>query len=172
MRDRLLDQMIVLKKKFLRYRNYAGATLDDIFTKEQRKGEEVLSANNLASMVFYNNQGKSFTGKQLPVSAQISCIRGIVTGQDINKDGFSDVITAGNFYGTEVLLGRYDSSVGNVFLNDGKGNLKTVTPSMSGFNANGDVRHIAKVKTNNGDCILIVRNNDKASLVKMKEQVN
>ncbi|MBK8348009.1 MAG: VCBS repeat-containing protein, partial [Saprospiraceae bacterium] len=162
MRDRLLDQMIVLKKKFLRYRNYAGATLDDIFTKEQRKGEEVLSANNLASMVYYNNQGKSFTGKQLPVSAQISCIRGIVTGQDINKDGFSDVITAGNFYGTEVLLGRYDSSVGNVFLNDGKGNLKTVTPSMSGFNANGDVRHIAKVKTNNGDCILIVRNNDKA----------
>lgn len=167
MRDKLLDHMIVLKKKFLRYRDYAAAPLDKVLTAEQRKGETVLSANTMASMVYFNKGGKTFESQKLPIMAQISTLKSVID-LDVNGDGFIDLVTAGNYFGTEVLLGRHDSSIGNVLVNDGKGNFKNMAAANSGFSVPGDVRQIKKIKTQNGSNILVVRNNDKVSLIKIK----
>jgi hypothetical protein len=165
-RDRLLDQMVFLKKKFTRYHMYANATIDDIFTKEQLKDSKTLTANHFNHTLFLNNSGKQFTSSVLPRYTQISVVRSIKT-LDVNKDGKTDVLLGGNFYGTDAQIGRYDASVGAVLLGDGKGGLQVVGPASSGFNIPGNVRSIMTVKTKTGTNVLVVRNSDKPSLLKL-----
>lgn len=167
MRDKLLDHMVVLKKKYLRYKQYANNSFEDIFTPNERKGETVLKANLLASVVFYNKGGKAFEMVEMPQMAQLSCIRTILDF-DINNDGKPDLITAGNFYGTDVFLGRYDASKGNILINEGNNRFNSLPSAYSGFNANGDVRKLLKIKTKDGYSIMIVKNNDLPELLKIK----
>jgi enediyne biosynthesis protein E4 len=169
MRDKILDHMIILKKKFLRYKDYANATMSTLFTAEQRRDEKVLSANTFASKILYNTGGKSFEYKDLPIPAQISLTNSILC-IDVNNDGKKDIITAGNYFGTEVLLGRHDASVGNILINNGNNTLKSISAAQSGFNAKGDVRDLLPIKTKEGISILVVRNNDQFSLFKIKSK--
>jgi len=157
LRDRLLDQMIMLKKKFLRYRDYADATIDDIFTTEQRKGEKVLTANSFKHIVLMNNGGKSFLKSTLPQMTQISCINTIVP-TDVDGDGDLDLITGGNFYDTDILSGQCDASIGSLLLNDGKGNFEFVPAVKSGFVADKNVRHIMKLKSDKSYKLAVFRN--------------
>ena len=95
-RDRLLDQMVVLKKKFTRYENYADATITVIFTKDQLKDARVLTANNFSHSLFMNEGGRKFTVSQLPRYTQISAVR-TIRSMDINNDGKTDILIGGNF---------------------------------------------------------------------------
>jgi hypothetical protein len=166
-RDRVLDQMIFLKKKFTRYNTYARATIENIFTAEQLKGAKTLSANTFAHTLFMNSDGKNFKATSLPLYTQISVVRSI-RAIDINKDGKTDLLIGGNFYGTDAQIGRYDASVGAVLLGDGKGQFQVVGPQYTGFSIPGNVRHLLSVKSKKGTNILVVRNNDKSSLFSQK----
>ena len=166
-RDRLLDHMVVLKKKFTRYHLYANATLDQIFTKEQLKDSKTLTANHFSHTLFVNNGGKIFTPSVLPRYTQISAVR-TIKAIDVNKDGKTDLLLGGNFYGTDAQIGRYDASVGAVLLGDGKGHFQVVGPASSGFSIRGNVKAILPLKSSKGTNILVVRNNDKSSLLKLK----
>ncbi|MBK6379120.1 MAG: VCBS repeat-containing protein [Chitinophagaceae bacterium] len=46
-RDQLIDQIPSMRKKFVRYRDYSGKTLDDIFTVNEKKDMEVFKTNFL-----------------------------------------------------------------------------------------------------------------------------
>jgi enediyne biosynthesis protein E4 len=166
-RDRLLDQMVVLKKKFTRYEMYANATLDQIFTREQLKDAKILTANHFSHTLFINNGGKVFTPSVLPRYTQISAVRSI-KALDVNKDGKTDLLLGGNFYGTDAQIGRYDASVGAVLLGDGKGHFQVIGPASSGFSIRGNVRAILPLVSTKGTLVLVVRNNDKVSLLKLK----
>ncbi|HLF62713.1 MAG TPA: VCBS repeat-containing protein, partial [Saprospiraceae bacterium] len=119
-RDRLLDHMIILKKKFTRYHMYANATMEEIFTPEQLKDAKVLTANTFAHTLFMSQGGKSFSTQALPKYTQISTIRSIKV-MDVNHDGKTDLVLGGNLYGTDAQLGRYDASVGAILIGDGQG---------------------------------------------------
>ena len=80
---------------------------------------------------------------------------------DVNKDGKTDVISAGNFYGVLPYEGRYDAGFGSVELNNGSNNFTILSPYQSGFMTTGEVRDIKKIKLANGsECLLVARNND------------
>ncbi len=167
-RDRLLDHMIFLKKKFTRYHMYADATLEDIFTPEQLKDAKVLSANTFAHTLFMNQGGKNFTAQALPRYTQISTVRSI-KAMDINHDGATDLILGGNLYGTDAQLGRYDASVGAILIGDGEGHFQVVGPAESGFSIPGNVRSILPLKTSTGTSLFVARNNDVSSLFELKD---
>jgi hypothetical protein len=120
-RDRLLDQMIILKKKFTRYQTYANATLEDVFTPNQLKDAKVLTANTFTHTLFISQSGKSFSPQALPRYTQMSIVRSII-GTDVNHDGAMDLVIGGNFYGTDAQFGRYDASVGAILIGDGRDN--------------------------------------------------
>ncbi|MGB4847461.1 MAG: VCBS repeat-containing protein [Saprospiraceae bacterium] len=167
-RDRLLDQMIVLKKKFTRYRTYANATLEDIFSPTQLKDAKVLTANIFAHTLFISQSGKSFSARALPVYTQISTVRAI-KALDINHDGVMDLVIGGNFYGTDAQFGRYDASVGAILIGDGNGQFRVFGPADSGFCIPGNVKSILPLKSSSGISLFVVKNNDRCSLFDFKE---
>lgn len=158
-RDKMLDQMVVLKKKFLRYDSYARATMTDIFSKEQLKAADVFEANTMAHHIFKNNSGQSFTPISMPLYTQIGPIRSIYL-KDLNGNGYKDIVVGGADYGTDIEIGPFAASVGAVLINNGNLNFNVLRPGESGFFIPGNVRSILPVRTNKGDHIMVSRNDD------------
>lgn len=166
-RDRLLTQMIMLRKRFTRYEPYARATIRDIFTQEELKDAQVLYANDFRHTIFINEGGKSFSSKPLPHQSQISVLQSSIV-LDVNKDGKMDIIAGGNLFGTDTELGRYDASIGVLLLGDGQGNFENVPAVESGLIIPGNVRHLVPIKIKGAQYFWVVRNDDKSSLIKLK----
>lgn len=167
-RDRILDQMIFLKKKFLRYKDYADATIKDIFTDEQLKDVLYLKATTFQSTLFKENAGK-YEARQLPFVAQISTVRTLLIS-DITGDGKPDILLAGNDYGTDAQSGRYDAAQGLFLENLGELRFKVWYPGESGFVLPGNVRRILPLNRPHGEqALLVARNNDQMQVLRIRK---
>lgn len=157
-RDLLVAQIPSLKKRFLRYANYADATIEDLYSTTELQSAMHYIAYNLHSTYFENKNG-AFTAHPLPVQAQVAPIYKIIS-RDFNRDDKADLLLVGNDYGTEVETARYDASDGLLLLGDGKGRFNAMGPSDSGFKANLEARDLTVIPMKNGKSILIVANSD------------
>ncbi|WP_423147727.1 VCBS repeat-containing protein [Rubrolithibacter danxiaensis] len=157
-KDELGKQMPMINKKFTNYRQYAGKTIDEIFTGEQLEGAIIREVNKFESVLIENKGNKKFVVHNLPKEAQVSKIFSFLT-DDFNGDGFPDVLIGGNFYGVSTYQGRYDASYGLMLAGTGKGTFKSVLPTDCGFLLDGEVRDIKQLKTSEGTIILVARNN-------------
>jgi hypothetical protein len=167
-RDRMLDHMVMLRKRFTRYEPYANATISDIFTPEELMNVKILKANHFQHTLFINQNGNVFKPQSLPDQTQISVMNDVFIS-DLNGDGKKDIITGGNFYGTDAEYGRYDASIGTVLINKGNTTFEAIAPTESGFVIPGNVRHMQPIIINNITHLLIVRNNDSCSLIKLNK---
>ncbi|MBC7849036.1 MAG: VCBS repeat-containing protein, partial [Chitinophagaceae bacterium] len=117
-RNDVMTQLPALKKKYLTYKSFAEATLDQVFTKEVLDKSYKLTATYSLSSYIENKGNGKFVVHALPAAAQLSPLNGIVI-DDVNDDTHLDIVAVGNDYGTEVSTGRYDALNGLVLLGDG-----------------------------------------------------
>ncbi|NOT37225.1 MAG: VCBS repeat-containing protein [Saprospiraceae bacterium] len=164
-RDRVLDQMVFLKKKYTRFEPYSTASIEDIFSAENRNNMKTLKANTSSSVILLNKQGKSFETRNLPIECQFSVLQSSIV-IDYNKDGKKDLITAGNFYGTDAQFGRYDASTGCLLQGDGNGNFKYLPHYNGGIHITGDIRELSFIQSKKYPAILVSRNNSQSYLLK------
>jgi hypothetical protein len=161
-RDDIIDQLTLLRKKFNNYKSFANATMDSVFTKEQRAGALQLHANYLSSVLLRNNGNGTFTMSRLPVQAQISVLNGMSVN-DFDGDGNLDVVINGNDYGTEVSLGRYDALNGLLMKGDGKGNFSPQSILRSGIYIPGNGKALVSLRSGK-EKLLIAASQNKGAL--------
>ena len=160
-RDELLDQIGSLKKKFVRYEDYADATMAQIATPEQLEKAQRFTAQVLTSSWLENADGNQFHLHALPDLAQFSPINGFLF-DDFTGDGAKEIIAAGNFYPFKPQLGRSDASTGVMLRYDN--GLKD-DGVLSKLWLTGDIRQIEVLSFSSGiKRILVSRNNDSPSL--------
>ncbi|MGH2566158.1 MAG: CRTAC1 family protein, partial [Ginsengibacter sp.] len=107
----------------------------------------------------FENDGKGhFTFHPFPLIAQEAPVNAIVC-TDVNGDGNTDIILAGNEYQANVMPGRYDASYGLLLTGDGKRNFTPVSPVLSGLILDGDVKDL-KMVTVDKQKILLAAVND------------
>lgn len=140
-KDDMLEQLAILKPKYVNYSDYANQTVDQIFTPEQLKKAKVLKAESFGHIVLENLGNFKFRSHKLPDIAQWAPIYGIAS-TDLNSDGLTDLVLAGNFYDSRVKFGRLDANRGLALIGDGKGNWKPFSQQESGLNLNGEIRDI------------------------------
>ncbi len=167
LRHDLVQQMPSLKKKYLKYINYADQKVSDIFTKEQLKNARISKVNQLESCVFLNDGKGNFTIKPLPTMSQLSPIFGLNI-DDFDGDGKLDILEGGNFLQSKPEVGSYDADTGVWLRGDGKGNFTAVASKDSGFRLYGAVRDIQTVKVGGKNLIFVVKNNDVLQIFKRK----
>ncbi|MBS1935724.1 MAG: VCBS repeat-containing protein, partial [Bacteroidetes bacterium] len=167
-RDELLDQIVSLKKKFVKYKNYADATIEDIFPKEKIQNAKFFHCDEFASGILYNNGNNSFSFHPLPLAAQFSKVFGAVA-DDFDKDGKKDILLSGNFYPYRTSLGQCDASLGLLLKGNNNKLFEAVDPFISGCYIDGDVRAMTEVKTKSGEKLIIVaKNNSAVQVLKLK----
>ncbi|WP_207513537.1 VCBS repeat-containing protein [Longitalea luteola] len=143
-RDELLDQISLMRTRFIDYKSYADATLTDIFTKEEINGAGHLQANYLQTAYFESNAAGKLRLKALPVETQNAPVY-TITPLDYNKDGHEDLLLCGNMNKARLRPGKSDANHGVLLQNDGKGGFTYVNQQRSGFYLKGDVRSVAAI---------------------------
>jgi enediyne biosynthesis protein E4 len=141
-RDELLDQMSTMRVKFIDYKSYADATLQDVFTKEELQGAGHLKATSFASTCFISSANGKYLQTDLPLGAQQSPIYAISV-VDVDKDGIKDIIAGGNVSNARLRFGYCRASKGQIFKGLGNGRFEMIPAAKSGLQINGDVRSMA-----------------------------
>ncbi len=168
-RDRSAIQTPFIRQKFPTYRDFAKATLADVYGSDNLKSALSYKATNFATCYFENKGNGTFIAHPLPNQAQISSVNSIIK-EDIDGDGNLDLVIAGNMYGSEIETTRNDASIGLYLKGDGKGNFEPVPYTNSGLLIGGDVRKInlIHIGKNKNRAILVAKNNSSMQLVKIK----
>lgn len=166
LRGDLVMQLPAFKKRFLYHADYAGKTIEEVLTEDQRKEALVLQVEESRSMVWYQVSKGKFVGRPLPVEAQLSSLYSVAIA-DINKDGKPDLIAGGNFFGLKPETGRYDASEGLVFLNLGT-HFKYQPNGAAGFRASGEIRDIKLLQGKSSDLVLVARNNESMAVFSIR----
>lgn len=159
-RSQFADQVPAIKKQFLLHADYARASFDDIFKGKPKDNILSLHCNETRSCYFENKGNGKFIKHILPMEAQFAPINAIIC-DDLDNDGFKDLLLAGNEYQSEVITGRYDASYG-CFLKGSNKKVFTAIPTVqSGFMIKGDVKSMAIISTGKGQkLVLAAVNND------------
>ncbi|HET9276901.1 MAG TPA: VCBS repeat-containing protein, partial [Flavitalea sp.] len=157
-RDDVVEQLPFIKKRFLTYADFGKASFDKIFTEEELKHSIKYTANYLISSFVRNNGNGNFSLEPLPAVAQFSAINAMVA-DDFDNDGNLDVCVNTNDFGTDPANGRYDALNGLVLKGDGKGKFKPLTIMQSGIYIPGSGKGVAKLKSGNGNYLLVASQN-------------
>ncbi|MDP4211761.1 MAG: VCBS repeat-containing protein [Bacteroidota bacterium] len=150
-----------LKKRYLTYGEMAGKTVEEIFGKKL-DSTALFKAYTLASTVLINDGKGHFSASALPYTLQWTPIFAFAA-HDFNGDGKMDLLTGGDFFGTEPFEGRYDAMPLEVYHGNGKGGFKAALPLSPPLDTlSGQVRSIEPIRMANGKKAMIVGFNNSA----------
>jgi hypothetical protein len=170
LKDDLEKQLPQLKKKFLHFSDYAGKSIDEVFTKDELSKASVLTVTQPQTVVYINKGNDDFAVEYLPTMSQLSTVN-CITVTDLNNDGIKDIFMAGNFYGLKPQAGRFDANYGTTLLGTVSGRFTYVPPVQSGLFVNGQARCIDTIKcARSGNYILVGMNDAPLYLFEKKSQ--
>lgn len=150
----LTSQLPILKKKVLKYKDFANSQVKDLISPDKLKKADIKFVETLQSAILLNEKG-ILTMKALPDEVQLTPIFATLYN-DLDGDGCDDIFFGGNFYRLKPEIGRQDGNSGGYLKGDCNGNFNYVLPKLSGLNVQGEVRD-AKVINNQ---LWISRNNE------------
>ena len=162
----LEKQIPIIKKRFLYARDFAKASLQDIFTKEKLEKADTLTANYFPNSILMNDGKLNFKVQELPWQAQLSPYRDAVV-VDANGDNLPDILLVGNYYDNNIQMGRYDADYGTILVNKGNGKFEAET--LNGLQIKGQVRHIQKISIGRKEAFILARNNDSTMVIQFKD---
>ncbi|MFN0037776.1 MAG: VCBS repeat-containing protein, partial [Saprospiraceae bacterium] len=93
----IMKQLPSLKKKFLYAKDFAKASVPEIFGKDKLAKSVLREANTFSSMYFENTGGLNFKAHPLPDELQFSTLNAYALA-DLDGDGKNEIVLGGNFY--------------------------------------------------------------------------
>ena len=162
------DQLPSIKKSNLKNEEYSKKSIQELFPKEIMEKCEMKQFNYPSSCVAINNGNGNFTIHKLPAMAQLSCINRFYFG-DINNDGSPDLVLGGNQFGFLPQFERLDANLGDVLINNGKGDFIWQDAAKTGLKLRGEVRDIAEIRGRKNKYLLFLQNNEYPVLYRMNK---
>ncbi len=163
--DGLAGQMISLKKKFTRYRDFAGQPMDRIFEKSQLQAAELLEVQELRSGYLKNDNGK-FRFIPFNRELQMAPITDFLV-YDFDKNGSDEALAAGNYFGVKPYHGRFGSFSGAII----SGEKEVILGHHIGLDLlDRSVRHLNIIHLNEQPYLLVTFNNAKAQVYELIKQ--
>lgn len=165
----LTAQVVSLKKENLKASVYARRTIQELFPKQIVERSIVKQSAMAESVIAVNEGDGNFRIIPLPPRVQLSCICDIRC-TDVNNDGHTDLVMAGNNYEFKPQYSRLDAGYGNVLLGDGKLGFEWQDFDRSGFFMREEVKYLRELTDKNGKrFILAAANNSQARLFEIHE---
>jgi len=156
-KDELAKQLPKLNKKFLSYNDFGEASIEELFGKDGLNRSIKKEVYMLESCYFENLGNTTFKTHKLPLLAQNSSIHHILV-DDLNSDGYKDVILTGNNFELSTQIGRLDANHGVVLLNDKNGFFNIENLAL--FDIFGQVRDIEILNYKDQNYFVVGRNKE------------
>jgi len=158
------EQMDFVLDEFPTYHDFAQASVKEILDGRM-EGAIELAVKDFSSMILRNDGQGSFTQEALPMIAQSFPVFGILV-RDFNKDGFQDILLAGNYYEREVETTRSDAGIGTILMGSAEGDYKALPAYETGLYAYLDVRNVLELKNPSQPLVVVVNNNEGVQVYK------
>lgn len=162
------DQVPSLKKKNLKHRDYAGKSIQELFSAELIRSCKIKQFNYGASVIAINNGNGQFNIQKLPAELQLSSVNAVYC-TDLTGDGKPDIVFGGNEYGFLPQFERLDAGRGGVLINKGNAQFKLLSSEESGVDLDGQIRDIREIKGGKDRHIIFLRNDMHPVLFKVKD---
>ena len=156
-RDKLVNSLPYLKKKFLKYNDFVKAKNIELLT-EKDKIFETKSIFEMRSMAFIQNEENIFNSSPLPSPLQLSSIEDFYVDDD-------KIYYVGNYSGNVSELGPSLSNPGGVLI--GFDGYNYDSHKYLGLPLNYEARHIDKINKNS---LLIIGNNNRSYTLNLIEK--
>lgn len=153
------EQVPMLNTKFKTYDLFASSDVFEIYGEESLENALHFEAKTFASSYIENLGSGRFSMHELPIQAQLSSINDVLIN-DYNRDGFMDLLIAGNLYNAEVETTRNDAGYGLILLGDGAGAFDPLSRFESGLFIPENVKSMLEIKTEKSEYILIGINDE------------
>ena len=147
----------IIKKRFGSHKDFAGKSIEEIFSKEELKNALVYKVNTLESLYYENSGNGKFLAHRLPKEVNYSTVFSVFKVP--TNSGKNQVLLAGNYLGVNTWQSPYDASFGQTINFGSSKKIKSI--SDSGFFVKGEVRKIRSIKINNKNHFVVAKNNDK-----------
>ncbi len=158
-RDELMRVVPALRNRYPSYADFGASRIEDIFPRSDLRNAQVREAYLFASSLALNNGNGSFDLRPLPAAAQFSPIYAALPG-DVDGDGNTDLVVAGNFLGVPPVRGRYDAGYGVLLRGDGAGGFVAMDLEASNLVIEGEARALKWLRAADGGRLLVVARND------------
>jgi len=168
-REELNHQIPDLRRRFFYTRDFAKASLEDVFSAEKLRSADTLTADYFSNVVLMNDGHMNFKIRDLPWQAQLTPFRDAVV-VNANDDSLPDILMFGNYYENNVQMGRNDADFGTILLNQGGG--KFTAGGLNGLKINGQVRHVDKITIAGKEAYILARNNDSVRIIQFADKSN
>ncbi|MEQ8474500.1 MAG: VCBS repeat-containing protein [Marinoscillum sp.] len=153
--DMLNQELVSLtKKKFRRYQDFAGKTLEQVFDKNLLERAVKFEVHTLSSGVLIN-QDKGFVFEEFAESLQVAPINTFARIHD--TENIEYVVCGGNYFGVSPYHGRFDGFSGAVF--HGKEILIGSDVGLNFFNKS--ITQIKSIQVDGRQILLAFVNNDR-----------
>ncbi len=153
-KDELASQMNIIKKRFVKYKDYATKTISEVLTKKEVEKARKYYVNNLSSGYIENNNGSFNNFKTLPKAFQLSPLN---TFSKLRLNQKENILAFGNTKSVNTYHGAYESI---------KGLLLTNHNNYSNLSSYGiepieqEIRNSAILNMKDKKIVLIIPNND------------
>lgn len=155
------EQMPVLNERFKTYDAFASAELAEVLGHDKLSQCQPLEVSFFKSIVLIAEEA-GYRVVELPFEAQWSPILDCLI-EDYNKDGYQDLLIAGNIFNTEPETPSYDASNGIVLLNNKRMGFTPIYDiTKTGLNLKNNVKRLAKVSRPGGSALIAANNNNVA----------
>ena len=164
-RDEIVQQLIDVKKKYLKYHDFARADLRELIPERKLATARVFEANTLENSVIWNEGDGRF--RLVPLAAKSAQWSPIKAGYvaDLNQDGIDDVATFGNYYENNIQMGRYDASYGLVLLGSARQEMQPLSMEAGGLDVTGQTRRVVEIRLADGSRAILLARNDAAPVL-------
>ncbi len=140
-KDDLMSQFPSLKKRYTYYKEYAKATMIDLFGKKAMESFDKVEIENLKSQLFLSAGASEYISVDLPKEIQYSSIYA-VQSTELNGDGIEDIIVGGNHYLVKPQFGRDDASRGWVIYSSKDSSNNIQYDYLKSLDLRGEIRDI------------------------------
>ena len=168
MKKDLTGQLPMLKKANLKHADYAIKAMQDLFPEKLLKQAMMREAHYFKSAVAFNNGNGQFSLQALPKEVQFSCVCAIWCS-DLNQDGKTDLVLAGNDAGFMPQFSKLDASFGHTLLNRGNGQFDRLENPTSGFSVRGDVKCLSPLQIHGKEYMMATINGKAPKLFALKQ---
>ena len=139
--------MPFLEEKFMSYKEFALASLKEVYTTESLEKSHRFVANTFESGIFWNDSTGRFDFRPLPRLAQASPAYGVVA-TEVDGDGNADIYIVQNFFGPQPETGRMDGGLSLLLMGNGDRSFEALQPAVSGLMVPGDAKGLAETDLN------------------------
>jgi len=159
LRQDLIQQLPYIESRYPTFESYAGETISEVFDPEPLQKATRYRAEQMASVVAWNEGGGHFRVDSLPFRAQLAPMHGLLAAEMDGRPG-AEILMGGSLEAVKPQAGSYEASRGVALRAGSSRTYRAMSRQEHGFTVSGEVRAIRSLKYDGHVMVIVARNDE------------